>query len=792
MNIATSPLDKTIYFSTLQLGTWANLRVQGAPMRDPEGVLSTLVADPYAVLPFLMADVANGKTHPLPVETFTALTTAIDAARGTEKFKAAKEAAPAWVPATFASMSREKATCIGRQIIGHDFDRLVADTFDAAVERVKAMLPDRFLAVHTTASVRKPDGSWCIRAYELLDRPATPEEWESRIKPHMRGCGEHDENALDISRLLFLPLPVEGYRYHVVEGPRTSLDNLPIVTSSSATSSAPAPATPAVHAPEQTRVAAANLLGMNWPAEGNRHGAQLALAGALRHDIERKRLDWTKDDALEFLCDVCRIAGDEDRPKREATIEHTWSASEFTGWRTLESYVNVAIVSAAKDMLRGSYVTSFDEEVVEQLASSGDVAPANDAAPAVEPMEQDPIARAFTTAFSRKSNANHDAWQNAQKGGWHEPLPALPWLVEGLLPESKVTMVFAEPGAMKSWITISLLIAVSKGESWLGSRHVEQAPTFFVDYEDGKYEFQRRVQLQNGGRAAENLHYIYQPGMADSPSFWIGLTRYCLQHGVKFVVVDTIGGAAVGVDENATTAAVPLQMAGLCTELTGAHVMFTHHANKEGEIRGTSAFKANVDTLFRLRRPDKEKDVVELECVKSGQKKTQKLTLELTDDGLRIVEPEEKNEEQDKKEKPLRDEDLGGLVLLEIEKAEHAGEPISSKSRLRALIRDHGKVRNERVDAWLDEHVAKGHVRHADGAYVRDDDSKRWRRVQAVLLGGSHATPTQLAAAAAVDVSYVKKLLSEKRIRENVKNDRDAEGYHEIKPGDEPVEDDLS
>jgi putative DNA primase/helicase len=54
-----------------------------------------------------------------------------------------------------------------------------------------------------------------------------------------------------------------------------------------------------------------------------------------------------------MLCAVCRAAGDEDRQKREATIEHTYAAplDRVTGWTRLSERVDRVVVESARRML---------------------------------------------------------------------------------------------------------------------------------------------------------------------------------------------------------------------------------------------------------------------------------------------------------------------------------------------------------------------------------------------------------------------------------------------------------
>ncbi|WP_438020697.1 bifunctional DNA primase/polymerase [Sorangium sp. So ce315] len=98
------------------------------------------------------------------------------------------------------------------------------------------------------------------------------------------------------------------------------------------------------------RIAAGVLLARYWPG-GGRHEMQLALAGALL------RSGWDPDLALEFLCLVCGLAGDEDRAKRETTVRGTMTKIEagerVTGWGTLAKAFDPSVFRTVRKWLGG-------------------------------------------------------------------------------------------------------------------------------------------------------------------------------------------------------------------------------------------------------------------------------------------------------------------------------------------------------------------------------------------------------------------------------------------------------
>ncbi len=112
-------------------------------------------------------------------------------------------------------------------------------------------------------------------------------------------------------------------------------------------------------------LAALVLVARSWP-KGGRHEAQLALAGTLLAE------GWTEDETLEALCAVTRIAGDEDRPKREATVRRTAervaACEEVTGWGTLAAALPPEVAKVARGWLGSKRVETVGIDSLKNLA----------------------------------------------------------------------------------------------------------------------------------------------------------------------------------------------------------------------------------------------------------------------------------------------------------------------------------------------------------------------------------------------------------------------------------------
>jgi hypothetical protein len=111
-------------------------------------------------------------------------------------------------------------------------------------------------------------------------------------------------------------------------------------------------------------LAAATLLAEQWPKEGSRQDAALALAGGLL------RAGWTEDKTAHFIEAVCAAAGDKETRERIKTVCHTLRKLEdgahVTGWPTLAKIMDERVVSRVREWL-----DLRDEITKEQDADKG-------------------------------------------------------------------------------------------------------------------------------------------------------------------------------------------------------------------------------------------------------------------------------------------------------------------------------------------------------------------------------------------------------------------------------------
>lgn len=634
-----------------------------------------------------------------------------------------KRRIPALVPGRFTGTRRIGSECLGRQVVMHDFDKLVADSFDAACERIRALLPDRFLAIHTTATERNEDGSWRLRGIELLDREATPTEWEQRVKTHMRSLGEDDKQALDIVRLMYMPVRTANYGWRVYEGPRTSLDSLPLADDRIVPpQNEAAPCGPGAGGLRDT---AAEILGKHWPPTGQRADARLALVGACVH------AGWSREDAIDFVCRVHAhvrdrgAATDSELAKMVDTALSRRSRGEsLAGWSSLQAYVPAAVVSSARDLLNPDANAAAEFLTLVNR-------------PAPEPL-------AALAPLKAQRPENGIFWDD-----WDQPLPPIEWLVEGLIPKGTVGGFVAHGSSLKTWTMLSIASAVAQGKAWLGKYPVKQGKVVVLDYESGRYELRRRVLLLEGGKVVGLGAWSYPTQRIDDVGFWKELAAI---EDVALLCIDSLTeGATPGVDQNSPEAAFPLQLAARYTEETGASVLFIHHSKKDdgGDsrkvVRGSTAIYAAFDWCYAFENVEETTALrrMMMTSIKPCMgAKPNPVPLELTDKGLVSFDVAQKPT------KASPPEQIQAAIRLAL-----VGAPVESKAKIAQQI----GIRREIVTPELDAMIVRREVVFLKGkGFALDSEEYRRGRVLEAVRGYQHwRSEGQIAKAADVETGDV-------------------------------------
>jgi len=232
------------------------------------------------------------------------------------------------------------------------------------------------------------------------------------------------------------------------------------------------------------------------------------------------------------------------------------------------------------------------------------------------------------------------------------------WLIEGFLPAETYAILFGAPGTFKTFLALDIALSIAAGFGMGANANwpdiTTSGPVLFAAGEG-------RSNLSNRVKAWEKVHFAGNevenfvladpvPLASEDPEQFISGALAASPDGYKLVVIDTVGRAMQGLNENsqehasAFTNKVQHLQHGL-----GAAVLALHHTGhaETSRARGSSVFGADADTMIKLERQgknyvvaltmEKQKDAPEWEGKRHV--KLNEITLGLDTKSLVAVKP---------------------------------------------------------------------------------------------------------------------------------------------------------
>jgi hypothetical protein len=329
-------------------------------------------------------------------------------------------------------------------------------------------------------------------------------------------------------------------------------------------------------------------------------------------------------------------------------------------------------------------------------------------------------------------------------GGWDADVEPPVYLLHPFIPVNTVGMIVAKGSSLKTWMLLSLGIAVANGTPWLGAHPVQQGRVLMIDFEEGRETLQRRAHVLGKQSSPDLGHANFPHARLDDEDFWRDVARIVLARGIKLVCIDSYAAGTPGIDENDRRAADPLLFAGRLAEELGVTILILHHGKKgEGgderdQVRGNGALYAGLDWCFTLIPQDEDRQRMIVRCVKPAGPRPQDFRIALTERGLVLDQAVDFKAADDAMERKIVAELTRGPVPT-LHKLERA---LGVKS---GVLKDHLQA----LETKRQIRVLKGQ------GYVLDTTDARRARVIEAVGKGLLLTPTQVATAAQVDRDVV-------------------------------------
>ena len=190
-------------------------------------------------------------------------------------------------------------------------------------------------------------------------------------------------------------------------------------------------------------------------------------------------------------------------------------------------------------------------------------------------------------------------------------VPAREMLLSPILPERSLAMLYAPRGVGKSWLGLSIGMAVAAGESLLRWSAPRQRNVLYVDGEMPLVSLQERLKEISAGMGSSISNDRFRILAADNVEGGINLSTERGQEaiepllsGIDLLILDNLSTLLPSRSESASDAWVPIQTWLLKLRRQGISVLLIHHAGTNGRQRGTSRREDALDTVIALRRPE--------------------------------------------------------------------------------------------------------------------------------------------------------------------------------------------
>jgi putative DNA primase/helicase len=190
-------------------------------------------------------------------------------------------------------------------------------------------------------------------------------------------------------------------------------------------------------------------------------------------------------------------------------------------------------------------------------------------------------------------------------------LPPREMLLDPILPERSLAMLYAPRGVGKTLLALSMGLAVASGSPLLRWQAPRQRRVLYVDGEMPLVSLQERLRSISNGLGAVIPNNGFRVLAADNTENGLSIGSEMGQRAlspvlsdVDLVIIDNLSTLCTNGSESASDAWVPMQNWLLKLRRQGIAVLLVHHAGTNGRQRGTSRREDALDTVIALRRPE--------------------------------------------------------------------------------------------------------------------------------------------------------------------------------------------
>lgn len=196
-------------------------------------------------------------------------------------------------------------------------------------------------------------------------------------------------------------------------------------------------------------------------------------------------------------------------------------------------------------------------------------------------------------------------------------IPPRDWIIEGVLTTQALMMVYGWRGCGKTWLSLSMAVAIASGEAFLNWDCSSKHRVLYIDGEMPAADLQQRAKQMRGHRKEvlldllssedfyQSEHHGFLLNSREHQQRLLKLLEALEGEGRRPAVLffDNLSSMSSGVDENDNSAMDSLLAFFMELRHLGYTVVIIHHAGKGGQQRGASRREDLLDTVIKLGEP---------------------------------------------------------------------------------------------------------------------------------------------------------------------------------------------
>ena len=200
--------------------------------------------------------------------------------------------------------------------------------------------------------------------------------------------------------------------------------------------------------------------------------------------------------------------------------------------------------------------------------------------------------------------------------GQIEAMPPPEWLIHDMIIEDGLTVIYGDPGAGKSFISLDMALRLAHGMEWHG-RETKPTGVLYIAGE-GVRGLGKRIKgwrLKNGMESADAPFLLLPVAVELLDAIQLDKLIRTLDEATQragfdigLIVIDTVSRALSGADENGQEAmGAFVKACDAIRQHAGASVIGVHHSGKDKErgMRGSTVLLGACDASIRVSKDDK-------------------------------------------------------------------------------------------------------------------------------------------------------------------------------------------